>query len=232
MAVRIVGFSIPGPTEVIDTVQALAEWAANAAGVAAALPTRVDTLVSEVEHLLRTLTSAAEHTEVLLARTDAVVAGAERNVADVRVATAAASRIITSVEEVTAGAAAVVSDAAATAHGADQLLSTYQSMTEKVTPLARRFIDELSEEEAFAAIRLVHQLPALLEYIEREIFPVLITLDRVGPDINELLQVTKEVQHAITGIPGFARLRRRGAERDEEDPERSGSPGQSPQRAH
>lgn len=234
---RIVGLTIPGPSEVLGAVQALAEWAGNAAGVAAALPTRVDTLIGELEHLLAALAGATEHAEVLLARTDAVVAGAERNVADVRVATAAASRAITSAEEVTgeagrtassaeevtAAAAAVVSDAAAATRGADQLLSTYQSLTEKVTPLARRFVDELSEEEVVAAIRLVDQLPALMERIEREICPVLITLDRVGPNIDELLQVTKDVQQAITGIPGFTLLHRRGAEHDETDPAQSGS---------
>lgn len=229
MAVRIGGLTILGPTEILGAVQALTKWAGSAAEVTAALPNRVDTLLGEVEHLLGTLARATEHAEVLLARTDAAVSVAERNLADIREATAAASRVITSVEEVnaragravgnavevTAGAAAVVSDAAAATRGADQLLSTYQSMTEELTPLAHRFIDELSEEEVVAAIRLVDQLPTLMEHIEREICPVLITLDRVGPDINELLQVTKEVQQAITGIPGFALFRRRGAGHDE-----------------
>jgi hypothetical protein len=44
--------------------------------------------------------------------------------------------------------------------------------------------------------------------------PILATLDRVGPDVHELLNVLKEVRQAINGIPGFSLLRRRG-ERDE-----------------
>jgi methyl-accepting chemotaxis protein len=37
-------------------------------------------------------------------------------------------------------------------------------------------------------------------------------LNQIGPDVHELLGVTREVQEAIAGIPGFGILRRRGAE--------------------
>jgi ABC-type transporter Mla subunit MlaD len=40
---------------------------------------------------------------------------------------------------------------------------------------------------------------------------------QIGPDVHELLDVTREVQQAIVGIPGFGMLRRRGAEQDPED---------------
>ena len=33
---------------------------------------------------------------------------------------------------------------------------------------------------------------------------------QIGPDVHELLGVTREVQRAITGIPGFGMFRRRG----------------------
>jgi hypothetical protein len=46
--------------------------------------------------------------------------------------------------------------------------------------------------------------------------PILATLDRVGPDVHELLDVLKDVRLAIQGIPGFARLRRRGEEKEQE----------------
>ncbi|GIJ43766.1 hypothetical protein Val02_06520 [Virgisporangium aliadipatigenens] len=38
-------------------------------------------------------------------------------------------------------------------------------------------------------------------------------LTQIGPDVHELLGVTREVQQAISGIPGFGMLRRRGEER-------------------
>lgn len=39
---------------------------------------------------------------------------------------------------------------------------------------------------------------------------------QIGPDVHELLGVTREVQQAINGIPGFGMLRRRGEETQDE----------------
>jgi hypothetical protein len=36
---------------------------------------------------------------------------------------------------------------------------------------------------------------------------------QIGPDVHELLGVTREVQQAIAGLPGFGMLRRRGEDR-------------------
>ena len=49
--------------------------------------------------------------------------------------------------------------------------------------------------------------------METDILPILATLDRVGPDVHELLDVLKEVRQAINGIPGFTFLRKRGGEK-------------------
>jgi hypothetical protein len=54
------------------------------------------------------------------------------------------------------------------------------------------------------------------EHMETDIMPILATLDRVGPDVHELLEVLKDVRLAIQGVPGFSLFRRRGADRDDE----------------
>jgi hypothetical protein len=41
-------------------------------------------------------------------------------------------------------------------------------------------------------------------------------VSQIGPDVHELLGVTREVQQAIVGIPGFGMLRRRGEDRTTE----------------
>ena len=41
-------------------------------------------------------------------------------------------------------------------------------------------------------------------------------VNQIGPDVHELLGVTREVQQAIVGLPGFGMLRRRGEERTTE----------------
>jgi hypothetical protein len=90
-------------------------------------------------------------------------------------------------------------------------------MLERGAPLAGRFVEELSPEEVDAAIKLVDQMPQFTEHMVTDIMPILATLDRVAPDLHELLEVTKDLRQAIDGIPGFSFLKRRGARDDDED---------------
>ena len=64
-------------------------------------------------------------------------------------------------------------------------------------------------------IALVDRLPTLLEHMENDVLPVLTRLDRVGPDLHELLAVVEDLRRVITGLPGVGLLRRRG---DDEPP--------------
>ncbi|GAB3800756.1 hypothetical protein [Micromonospora zhanjiangensis] len=61
-----------------------------------------------------------------------------------------------------------------------------------------------------AAIRLIDELPRLTEHLTSDVLPILATLDRVGPDIHDLLGVTRDLKLAVAGIPGMRMLRRRG----------------------
>ena len=76
--------------------------------------------------------------------------------------------------------------------------------------MAARFVEQLSHEEVTAAIRLVDELPKLKEHLTADILPILATLDRVGPDLHDLLDVTRDLKLAVAGIPGLGMLRRRG----------------------
>jgi hypothetical protein len=69
-------------------------------------------------------------------------------------------------------------------------------------------------------VRLVDQLPLLAEHMETDIMPILGTLDRVGPDINELLKVVKDLRKAMDVIPGLCMLRRRNSSTQPPEPDR------------
>ena len=47
--------------------------------------------------------------------------------------------------------------------------------------------------------------------------PILATLDRVGPDVHELLEQLKQVRQAIQGIPGLRYFSRRGEREDTQE---------------
>jgi ABC-type transporter Mla subunit MlaD len=182
--------SLPRPSDLVSFAASAAGRAVGAAAAVAALPGRVMRLV--------------DGAEVLLARATATLDAAQQAIDDAQTATATATGLIATAERTSSAAATVVTQAARTAGTADELVTAYE-------PAVRRFVDNLSPEEVDAAIRLIDDLPRLAHHLNTDVMPILATLDRVGPDIHELLNVTRDLRQAIVGIPGFAMLRRRGA---------------------
>jgi ABC-type transporter Mla subunit MlaD len=185
--------SLPSPSDLVDRAIATGAKAAGTAMALAAAPAR----------LLRLLDDA----ELLMVRVTTVVDSAERSVTDVQEVTASVAVITKQSARAATAAGTVVEEAAKTARTASELITAYE-------PAARRFAEELSAEEVEAAIRVIDELPRLAHHLTADVLPILATLDRVGPDIHELLGVTREVRQAILGIPGFGMLRRRGEEKD------------------
>jgi hypothetical protein len=185
--------SLPRPSSLVDFAISTAGKAVGTAMAVASVPMRVLRLVDDAE--------------VLMVRVTTVVDAAERSVAEVQAVTSAAAVITEQSARAATAAGTVVEQAAQTARTANELMIAYE-------PAARRFVEELSAEEVDAAIRMIDELPRLADHLTADVLPILATLDRVGPDIHELLGVTREVRQAILGIPGFGMLRRRGEEKD------------------
>ena len=231
MVLRVAGLPVwVGPSDLVATARAVVGWTDEAVGIVAALPERVSTLLDEVDVLVGRVGDIATRVEAeigrvdgvvdavdgVLVRVNAVADGAALIVADAGAVAAEAAVVVGNAQTVAGRAGSVVEEATATSRTAGELLATYQPIAERAAPLAARFVDELSEAEVHAAIKLIDQLPQLTEHMETDIMPILATLDRVGPDVHELLDVLKDVRQAISGIPGFNFLRRRG-EREESD---------------
>ncbi len=185
----------------------------------AAVPGRVLDLIGEVEQLVRKVNGTidavdaiVERANGLVERTGNVVADAEKAVEEVRAITASAT-------DASERAAQVVTTAGQTAHTANELIGIYEPIAKQAQPLAKRFVDELSPQEIEAAIKLIDELPGLTEHLTSDILPILATLDRVGPEVHQLLEVTSDVRQAILGIPGFGFMRRRGEKKEEEEEE-------------
>lgn len=183
---------------------------------AAAVPGRVLNLIGEVEQLVRKVSGTVDaidgivkKADELVDRTGHVVADAEKAVDEVRAITASAG-------DVAERAAQVVATAGHTAHTANELIGIYEPIARQAQPLAKRFVEELSPHEVEAAIKLVDELPVLTEHLTNDILPILATLDRVGPEVHQLLEVTSDMRQAILGIPGFGFMRRRGEKKEEE----------------
>lgn len=232
-----VGSLLRTPSDVVSAVRSVLGWTDEAVQVVADLPARVaalmdeaerlvvrvDAVVGRVEGVLTDVTAVAGGAQALVGRVDQVAAraaevaeGAARVVEQAGGVADSADQVVERIIPVTGAAEAVLESVGATSAGARALLEIFQPVAERGAPMLRQFVDEFSEEEVQALIRLVDQVPMFTEHMETDIMPILATLDRVGPDVHELLDVLKDVRLAIQGVPGFRLLRRRGADREDE----------------
>ncbi|MET8907169.1 hypothetical protein [Micromonospora sp. NPDC004551] len=229
---------LPRPGAVVGLTRSALDQALGSAAAFAAVPARAFAVLDEVETLLRRINGVVDRIEGTLDRTDRVLDDAEAAVREVGVISAAATEAIESATGVATAAAVVVGEAervaraagalvaeagavAARAAGtvvaaeeaagtAAELLGAYEPALRRAAPMATRFVEQLSPEEVTAAIRLVDELPKLKEHLTSDVLPILATLDRVGPDLHDLLAVTRDLKLAVAGIPGLGMLRRRG----------------------
>jgi uncharacterized protein YoxC len=209
MALRIGGLPLLTPSDLAAAGRSLLGWTDEAVQLVADLPRRVATLVDEAEHLIDRLAGTLDGVDVLMRRVDAVLA-------DVGTVAADASGVVARADAVTSGAQAVVDEAQAATRTARELLNLYAPTAERAAPLVRRFVEQVSDHEVEAMIRLIDHVPQFTEHMESDVMPVLAKLDQVGPDVHELLDVLKDVRLAIQGLPGFALFRRRGADLDDD----------------
>lgn len=226
-------FRVPTPSDVVGLAKSTVGWATESATAVATAPARVLGLIGDAEKLVGRISIVVDQVEELLQRANNTVLEAEDTIQDARAVAVSAAPVVADAGRVSALAEAVVGrasgvcddaaktveEAQRTSAGADELLAVYAPTAKKAAPLLDRFVEELSEAEVDAAIRLVDELPQLTEHVLTDILPILRTLDRVGPEIHELLEVTYDVRRAIAGIPGFQFFRRRGEDKvgDEED---------------
>ncbi|MEV4197596.1 hypothetical protein [Micromonospora globbae] len=201
---------LPRPSTVVGLTRAALDHAVGSAASFAAVPARAFAVLDGVEALLTRINGLVDRIERTLDRADRVVTDAEAAVREVGVISAAATSAVENATSVAARASAAVGTAAESAATAAELLAAYEPALRRAAPMATRFVEQLSHEEVTAAIRLVDELPKLREHLTADVLPILATLDRVGPDLHDLLEVTRDLKLAVAGIPGLGMLRRRG----------------------
>ncbi|MET7708406.1 hypothetical protein [Micromonospora sp. NPDC005413] len=180
---------LPTPAALVGLTRSALDQTLGSAASFAAVPARAFAVLDGVEALLARINGVVDRIETTLDRTDQVLTDAD----------AVASR-----------AAVTVGTAAEAAATAAELLAAYEPALRRAAPMTERFVEQLSQEEITAAIHLIDELPKLKEHLTADIMPILATLDRVGPDLHDLLDVTRDLKLAVAGIPGLGMLRRRG----------------------
>ncbi len=174
--------TIPTPRELFRTGRAVAEATLGTAVFIMVLPARLAALLTEVEQLLARVSTVVDNAGATVAKADTVAARA----------------------------GGVITSAGEASTQAQQLLDLYRPLAQRLAPMATQLVDSISEDEVAAVIRLVNILPEFVDAMQRDIMPVLATLDRVTPDLEALLNVAQDVREALVGIPGFKFFRKRG----------------------
>jgi hypothetical protein len=128
-----------------------------------------------------------------------------------------AESIVARADELVRRTEQTITDAQAAVVHAQQVTTAAEVQVTAARPLMA-FVEEFSAHEVHAAIKLVDELPRLAKHLNEDVLPILDTLNRVGPDIHELLAVANDIRQAILGIPGFNYLRRRGEDKDTDSP--------------
>jgi hypothetical protein len=128
-----------------------------------------------------------------------------------------AESVVARADELVRRTEQTITDAQDAVAHAQRVTTAAQAQVTAAGPLMT-FVEEFSAHEVHAAIKMVDELPRLARHLNEDVLPILDTLNRVGPDIHELLAVTNDIRQAIKGIPGFAYLRRRGEDKDTDHP--------------
>ncbi len=188
---------LPGPATVLGGAVAAAETLETALG----LVPRAAGALTRVESLLDRLDGVTDRVEAVVAR-----AGE---------ATERTHGMLDTAELVTRDASRAVDGAQGVLDRADVSLQAWEPALRRMAPSMDRFAEALHPDEVTAAIGLVDRMPQLLDHVESDVLPVLRNLDRVGPDLHEVLEIVEDLRRVVTGLPGIGLLRKRG---DDEPP--------------
>ncbi|MGH8867031.1 MAG: hypothetical protein ACRDYU_03425 [Actinomycetes bacterium] len=222
---------VPSPTRLAHDVGAVTGFVTSTAGTVLSLVPRVEHLISRVETLLDTVEDVAASAQDAVTRTQAVIGRADQSVgrtdavlsageASVRQAQAmldTGTGLVGRADDLVGRADGLVGRSGDLVGRAEGLLTQFEQPLATLLPSLRKFSDTLAPDEVEAAIALIDRLPVLLGHVEDDLLPMLATLDRVGPDVHEILEIVEDLRRVVTGLPGVRLFRRRA----DDEPERA-----------
>ena len=228
--------SVPSPHDAVRLVERGTE---AVAALLAAAP-RLGALLDEAEWLLQRAGQALDRLEATRAsadevvrRTDAIVTRAEQAVDRVGRVVGEAEGSVTRVDAVAGRAEATVARSVRLVNDADRAITSTDGLVQRVLtlldltepvlaklqPSLERLAKTTHPEEVDALVELVDHLPVLADRMEGEVIPIVQSLQNVGPDIHDLLDLTRALNEMLGAVPGLGRVKKRI---DEEQAENGG----------
>lgn len=199
-AVARVSVTLDRVDSAVDTAEEIVLRVDSTVGDAEEIVLRVDSTVDDAEGLVGRVGTVTGSAEQITERALPVVDFVESTVAQVKPVLEA----LLLEEGVRAEQATMISTRVT------ELLVTADEVATRLAPVAGRVVDAVDSEDFEAVLELIDNLPQLITSVERDVLPVVRSLDSVAPEVTEILDVASKCLEALNGIPGFQRLRRRG----------------------
>lgn len=159
-----------------------------------ALPGRVIGLVAAAEQTLASVNEAVARTQAHLERTGHIITRVDGVVETAGHAARAAAATVDQVGALTASAA--------------PLLESYSEPLRRLAPTVRRMADTLDPKEVDALVTLIDQLPQLASAMDGGVIPLLGRIEKVGPDLNQMLDNVSDLNRMVNRMPKVFRRRR------------------------
>ncbi len=187
--------------------------------------TAVDWVGSTGETLVGLVPRAAallEAAEDLVERVHQVVDRAEGAVTRAEQTLDRAESTVTSVAGTIDRVDAVIGAAEETVKSAAKVTDGLAPSLERMQPTLETLAETTHPEEVKALVHVIDMLPEVTDAMRDDVLPLLKTLDNVGPDLRELLLVSRELYEMLGSLPGMGRIKKRVE--DEQEDELGGRP--------
>ncbi len=104
-----------------------------------------------------------------------------------------------------------------------RMFDEFAPILDRLKPIADRLSRTIDPDEVEAIVQLLDHLPDLVDRIETDVLPMMVTLRSVGPDVHDLLDITRELNAMLGKLPGMGRVRKRIDEQQEIDAAQDGA---------
>ena len=189
---------VPGPRDVVRLLERGAEAVEvllEAAPRAMSLLDEADAVLRRTGELLDRIEQTRASADEVVRRTDAVVGSAET--------------ILSRTDGVVDRAEATLAETEPLTRRLRELLDLTEPSLVKLQPVLERLAETTHPEEVDALVQLVDHLPLLADRMESEIVPIMESMRTVGPDIHDLLDLTRELNDMLGSVPGLSRVKKR-----------------------
>ncbi len=184
---------------------------------ALALIGRGPALVEQAFALVPRALALLDSAEALLKRADALIDRIDETRLAADHLVERTGRTVSDADALIVRTAGTVGSVEPTIERLQALLDSFAPSLERLQPTLARLAETTHPDEVDAMVKLIDQLPDLVERLESDILPMLVTLRTVGPDVHDLLDITRELNQMLGKLPGMGRVKRRVEEQKEQD---------------